>query len=199
MKVRTFISVFLFFTMLSTAFSQYKSSKTFSYYNDYIVTKKDTLYGKIDERTINTSFIKYMPVGEEKEKKIKATKIIELKSRYIYKQVDVNGSFKLLKVLTEDYLSLYSEEKKGVNTISDKKPEEFTMSREVPARSTFYLLKKGQIAQLDRENYKAVLRHYFEDDEKILARIDELKFEDLEFQLLNMVIAYDFRLKNSSE
>jgi len=195
MRARFIFLIALNCLLATSVFAQYRSTKTFSYYNDYIVTKKDTIFGKVDETTINTATVKIIPAGNKKAQKIKASKIKELKSRYIYKNIAVDGTQKLLKVLTEDSVSLYSEEKKGVNAMSDKEPEEFTMSREVPSRSNFYLKKDHQVVKLDRTNYKSTLRQFFGGDDKIIARIDDLKFEDLEFQLLNMVIAYNFKLK----
>ena len=184
----------LFFSVLS-GFSQTYSSKTFAYYDDYIITAKDTLYGRIDESTIHASSVSYLPAGESKPEKVKSSKVLEIKSRFIFKRVKADGKSKLLKVLTEGPVSLYSEERKGRKQLSDKTPEEipFAQTREIPSRSEFYLKKASEVVKLNRDNYKTTLKTFLDADEKLKARIDSMEYSDLEFTLLNMVIGYNFK------
>ncbi|MCB0806123.1 MAG: hypothetical protein KDC05_10025 [Bacteroidales bacterium] len=186
--------VLLFMLVFGTQIhSQTYRSKTFAYFDDYIITKKDTIFGRIDEKTIHGKSIEITLTASDKTQKIKASKIIELKSRFLYKRIPVEGDAILMKVLTEGPVSLYSIEKRGVSVLSDKEPRDFTPTREVPSKSTFYLKKGDQLRQLERENYKAVLKDFLNPDEKLSQQIDAMEFQELEFRLLNMVIGYNFK------
>ena len=182
-----------FLMMGYQVYSQTYSSKTFAYFDDYIITKKDTIFGRIDEKTIHDKTVRFTTSGSDKTQKIKAAKIVELKSRFLFKRIEVDGESILMKVLAEGPISLYSVEKKGVRAGSDKEPKDFTPIREVPARSTFYLKKGTRISHLDRNNYKNILNEFLNPDEKLTAQIHSMEFQEMEFRLLNMIIGYNFK------
>ncbi len=173
-------------------------SKTFSYYKDYIITKKDTIFCNIDSQSLGDAKIRYtIAASPDKIRSIKRESIIEMKSRFVYKNIEINGRKELLKVLIEGPVSLYSREKKGKTRITDKDPEEINPSVQIPSRSTFYISKNGKITELTSANFKTILKQTFEGDEKLMNRVGDLKYEDLEFTLLNMVIGYNFRINKN--
>jgi hypothetical protein len=173
---------------------------TYTYAPDFIISSGDTLYCQIDPESLNGVKIKYtIPSEPDKIKSIKTTKVDKLKCRFIYSNVEVNGRTELLKVLNEDHIRLYSKEKKGKTQIADKEPESVNPAQQVPSRSTFFIEIDGSINELTSSNFKTVLKSAFKGDDALQLRIHDLRFEDLEFTLLNMVIRYNYRLKSSME
>lgn len=192
--------IFLTAILFNEGNAQIRQPKTYTYQKDYIITKKDTIYCIIDKSSLTSPVIKYsFQKSKGKVQKVKSSNVIELKCRFIYKNINVDGSPLFLKVLTENMVSLYSSEKQGKTNISDKESDSFTRSDQVPARSTFYIKKNEIVIRLDRSNYQLVLKGIFEGDDAILNRIDDVKYDDLEFELLNMVIRYNYRLKTVEE
>ncbi|MEZ5148528.1 MAG: hypothetical protein R2759_16025 [Bacteroidales bacterium] len=173
------------------------ASKSAYFYKDYIIHGKDTIVCKIDENSLDKAKISYtLPGQPEKPKSIKSGDVSELKCRFVYKNLEVNGKKQLLKVMTEDVVSLYSTEKKGKTQISDEKKPTLATAEKAPSRSTFYINKDGNTIQLNNSNYKSVLKQTFVGNEALQTRVDEMDFEDLEFTLLNMVIRYNYGLAN---
>ncbi|MCB2220555.1 MAG: hypothetical protein KQI35_09185 [Bacteroidetes bacterium] len=199
-KIFFLILIYTSLSLLSVN-AQTRIPGTFTYAPDFIISSSDTIHCQIDPESLNTAKIKYvLPAEPEKIRSMKTAKIDKLKCRFIYSNVEVNGKLELLKVLTEDQISLYSREKKGKTQISDKEPNSVNPAQQVPSRSTFYIGEKnGTITELSQSNYKAVLNSIFEGDDALLSRVNDLKFEDLEFTLLNMVIRYNFRLNNQND
>lgn len=174
------------------------TGKTSYFYKDYIITANDTIICQIDENSLDKAKISYsLPSQPDKTKNIKVDKVLELKHRFTYKNVDIDGEGKFLKVLTEGVVSLYSKEKKGKTRMSDEEKPSLTSNENAPARSTFFIGKNGKTTQLTLANFKTKLKDVFSDDESLAGRVDDLEFEELEFTLLNMVIRYNYRLENN--
>lgn len=200
MSNKIFIALILLFFQLPAAISQNRGSGAFTFTPDFIITQDDTIHCQIDPESLDDAKIKYtLPSDPDKTLTIKVGDVIKLKSRFVYKNVEVEGQTELLKVLTEDHLSLYSKEKKGKTRITDQEPQNLYSPEPPPSRSTFYLEYDDTVNQITKSNFKTMLKQAFMGDEALLARIDDLKFEELEFTLLNMVIRYNYRQDHPQE